>query len=166
MIAAAQKSVEFRKSNPGGAGKVGWSRMWIGSLYARFHQGDKALEMLEGMLADQLFPNLFGKYNEGIFQIDGNFGYAGVINEMLLQSQTGRVELLPALPVTWKDGSVRGMCARGGYEFSFEWADHQLVEGRVKATRPGTLNLRYREREISVAMPAGTERPLLELLKP
>lgn len=166
MIAAAQKSVEFRKSNPGGAGKVGWSRMWIGSLYARFHQGDKALEMLEGMLADQLFPNLFGKYNEGIFQIDGNFGYAAVVNEMLLQSQTGRVELLPALPVAWKDGHVRGMRARGGYEFSFEWADHQLVGGRVKATRPGTLNLRYREREISVAMPAGAERPLLELLKP
>ena len=102
----------------------------------------------------------------GIFQIDGNFGYAAVINEMLLQSQTGRVELLPALPIAWRDGHVRGMRARGGYEFSFEWADHQLVGGRVKATRPGTLNLRYREREISVAMPAGAERPLLELLKP
>lgn len=165
MMGAARKTVEHRRSHPGGAGKVGWSRMWIGSLYARMRQGNEALGMLEGMLADQLFPNLFGKYNTGIFQIDGNFGYAAVVNEMLLQSHAGSVDLLPALPAAWKEGSVRGMRARGGFEVSFAWKDGKLTEGMVKATRAGTLKLKYGTHEVRAEMSAGTERPLRELLR-
>lgn len=165
MMSAARKTVEYRKSHPGGAGKVGWSRMWIGSLYARFHQGDEALGMLQGMLSDQLFPNLFGKYNEGVYQIDGNFGYAAVVNEMLLQSHAGQVELLPALPKSWSDGSVRGMRARGGYLVSFEWTDGKLADGTIVATRAGTLKLRYGEKEVVVELKAGAVSSLRDLLK-
>lgn len=164
MMEAARKTVEYRRSHPGGAGKVGWSRMWIGSLYARFRQGDEALGMLQGMLADQLFPNLFGKYNEAIYQIDGNFGYAAVVNEMLLQSHTEWVELLPALPATWVDGSVRGMRARGGFLVSFEWSGGKLVDGTIVATRAGKLQLRYGEQQVVQKLKAGAVRPLRELL--
>lgn len=164
MMRAARATLEFRRSHPGGAGNVGWSRMWIGSLYARLREGDQALGMLKGMLADQLFPNLFGKYVEGVYQIDGNFGYAAVVNEMLLQSHSGWVDLLPALPAEWAEGSLRGMLARGGYQVSMEWSGGKLTGGTVRATRAGLLKLRYGDKSVTVPMAAGDQRALLDLL--
>jgi len=165
MIAAARKTVEWRKSHPGGAGKYGWSRMWIGSLYARFHQGNDALGMLEGLVANELFPNMMSRYSAGVFQIDANFGYGAVMNEMLLQSHAGYVELLPALPTEWKSGKVSGMLARGGYEMSFEWANGALVSCSAKSKNAGTLKLKYKDQIVSVEMAAGEEKSLESLFK-
>ncbi len=163
MVEAARKTVQWRKTHPGGAGKLGWSRMWIGSLHARFRQGDEALEMLEGMIASQLFPNLLAKYNDTVFQIDGNFGYAAVVNEMLLQSHAGYVELLPALPSAWKSGKVTGMLARGGYEFSFQWTGGVLVQCAAKSKTAGTLKLKYKNRLVTVEMGTEDEKSLEKL---
>jgi len=167
MVAAARKTVEWRKANQnhGGAGRLGWSRAWMGSLYARFHEGNDALELVSGMISNELFPNLLGRYSSNVFQIDANFGYGAMVNEMLLQSHAGYVELLPALPTAWKSGKVSGMLARGGYEMAFEWANGALVRVSAKSKNGGTLKLKYKDRLVSVEMSAGEEKSLEGLFK-
>ncbi|WP_423248083.1 glycoside hydrolase family 95-like protein [Tunturiibacter gelidiferens] len=77
-----------------------------------------------------------------IFQIDGNFGATAAIAELLLQSHDKEVALLPALPIAWKNGSIRGLRARGGLEVALRWKDGKLVDTELLALRDGTHRLR------------------------
>jgi alpha-L-fucosidase 2 len=85
-------------------------------------------------------PNLLDTHPP--FQIDGNFGGASGIVEMLLQSHTGEIELLPAVPTQWPEGRVSGLRARGGFEIDFAWKNGRVTNYRITSARPQTVTLR------------------------
>ena len=103
-----------------------------------------------------VYRNLFDAHPP--FQIDGNFGAAAGIAEMLLQSQNGEIHLLPALPDLWKTGHVTGLRARGGFEVDIYWADGELdyaIIRSVKETTPSRCELRYGDRQNNFLLAIG-----------
>ncbi|MEX0324274.1 MAG: glycoside hydrolase N-terminal domain-containing protein [Puniceicoccaceae bacterium] len=136
LFEAAKKSVEGRRQ--AGYHGVGWSLAWGTNFYARFHDGNAALEQLN-TLVGRSSNNLFN----GRFQIDANFGATAGIAEMLIQSHQGYIDLLPALPEAWSSGSVMGLRARGGFEVDIEWSDGKLKSVTVKSVSGTISQIRY-----------------------
>jgi len=98
------------------------------------------------------------------FQIDGNFGGTAGVCEMLMQSRFSdthsTIELLPACPEQWKDGSVSGLCARGGYEVCFSWKDGKVRDCTIKAGKDGTVTLSYNNMSKTLKLKAGQTLPV------
>ena len=139
LAAAARKSLERR----GFEGDVGWSNAWKTALWARLVDAPQSYDYLRRLISVNTFPNLFNACWPGrVFQIDGNFGGAAGLAEMLLQSHGGQIHLLPALPQAWRNGSLRGLRARGGFEVDMNWEDGKLQTATLTSHAGQTCRLR------------------------
>ena len=166
---AAQRTLELK-----GDETTGWSTGWRINLWARMKNGEKAYQIYRKLLTavapeksrmpnyskgGGTYPNLFDAHPP--FQIDGNFGGVAGVCEMLMQSSWNEergvwsVELLPACPEAWSEGSVSGLCARGGYEVSFEWKGGKVRDCSIKAKKNGTITLLYNGQQKTVKLKAG-----------
>jgi len=150
LAAAVKKSLEIR-----GDRATGWATAWRICLWTHLGEGDHAFEILKFLISpERTYPNMFDAHPP--FQIDGNFGGAAGIADMLMQSRSRaagagsqisdpkpEIELLPALPRTWPTGTIKGLRARGGFEVDLAWRDGKLTEAAVRSLNGGSAQLRY-----------------------
>ena len=146
---AAKKTIEYRLQH-GGAG-TGWSRAWMINLNARLLDAKSAEENIKKFLGISIADNMFDEHPP--FQIDGNFGYTAAVPELLLQSHEGFLRILPALPANWKNGSIKGIKARGDIEVDIEWKDGVLWQLGLRANAKKSIQVIYGDKEIEVDLP-------------
>lgn len=127
-LAAAAEATLIRRLTHGG-GHTGWSRAWIINMWARLHDGKRVGENIAALLGHSTSISMLDMHPP--FQIDGNFGGGAGIAEAILQSHSGELHLLPAIPEEWESGSVRGIMARGGFELSFEWSAGKVTSLKI-----------------------------------
>ncbi len=126
--------------NARGDGATGWSKAWKINMWARLHDGDRAYKLLNEMIRGNVYDNLLCAHPP--FQIDGNFGYAAGVCEMLVQSHMDFIHLLPALPAAWPEGKVNGIRARGGHEIDLEWKNGELTSYKIRSKQPTDVQIR------------------------
>lgn len=159
VMKAAQQSLIFR-----GDEGTGWSLGWKINFWSRFLDGNRTYKLIHMLLSPAeepqrsirggSYPNLFDAHPP--FQIDGNFGGAAGIIEMLIQSHLDKIDLLPALPDALPEGKISGVCARGGFELSFHWANSQLQEVEIFSKAGNKCTLKYKNKTIDIDTQKGT----------
>lgn len=163
FMEASKQSLLFR-----GDEGTGWSLAWKINLWARLLDAEHAYQLLKMLISPAakgggVYPNLFDAHPP--FQIDGNFGGASGVGEMLLQSHLGHIALLPALPAELQDGEVMGICARGGFELNFSWKSGELNQLEVYSRAGKSCSIRYKGRETTFPTVKGKTYQLDNQLK-
>jgi len=165
LIAASKKTLE-RRGNAG----TGWSRAWKINFWARLKDGNRAYLLLKNLLepteqqgtnmkgGSGSYPNLFCAHPP--FQIDGNLGGCAGIGEMLLQSHDGCIEVLPAIPDSWKEGSFSGLKARGGVEVDVTWKNAKVTSVILKSNSTQTIKLKNGQALQSVTLEKGKTKEI------
>jgi len=154
LAEAARKTLEAR-----GDDGTGWGLAWKINMWNRLQDGDHAFKLLSVLLTKKTLPNLFD--NHPPFQIDGNFGATAAIAEMLLQSQSRNVDgsyeiqLLPSLPTAFPEGSVKGLCARGGFVVDLAWENSRITEVKILSKNGGKLRVRSGEYQFETQTTTG-----------
>ena len=160
LAAAARKTLDVR-----GDGGTGWCIAHKLALWARLGDGNRAYALLRAQLKPAAvvgrinttgggtYPNLFDAHPP--FQIDGNFGAAAGIAEMLVQSKPGEIDLLPALPDAWSEGEVRGVRARGGFEVAMRWTAGKLIEAEIRSITGTNVKVRVGDKLIDLRLKPG-----------
>ncbi len=151
LAKAASVSLEARGET--GDSRRSWTWPWRCALWARLCNAEKAYDMVQGLLKYNMLPNLFA--NHPPMQMDGNFGITAAVCEMLLQSNTGEIQLLPALPDEWKSGSVKGLCAHGAIEVNIQWLDGKLKNAVLTGKAAEKCKIRYKDKLVDVTFKAG-----------
>lgn len=169
LAAACARTLQIK-----GAETTGWSTGWRVNLLARLRNGEKAYHMYRRLLryvspdnykgedarrGGGTYPNLLDAHSP--FQIDGNFGGCSGVIEMLMQSSTNKIVLLPALPESWADGRVQGICARGGFIVDMEWKNREVVSLIVSSLKGGRTEICFNGVSKKVVFKAGEEKRLL-----
>jgi alpha-L-fucosidase 2 len=143
LAKAARVSLERRLSF--GGGQTGWSRAWVVNYWDHLHDGKQAYDSLQVMIRQSTFPNLMDTHPPGVFQIDGNLGAANGMLEALVQSrwtpEFSELELLPALPEQWSEGSIEGVHVRGGAIVDLRWKAGKIVSMKMHAKSDGAIRL-------------------------
>lgn len=161
---AARKSLDIR-----GNKTTGWSMAWKVSLWARLYDASKSYEALTNLI-NYINPEINAENRGGLyrnllnalpFQIDGNFGATAGIAEMLLQSHKENIHLLPALPLTWKKGSIKGLKARGGYTIDIEWDEGKITVAYITSLYKQTVNIQYKDQIIKSHFDIGERKKIL-----
>lgn len=169
LAAACARTLQIK-----GDETTGWSTGWRVNLLARLRDGEKAYHMYRRLLryvspdnykgedarrGGGTYPNLLDAHSP--FQIDGNFGGCSGVIEMLMQSSTNKIVLLPALPESWADGKVQGICARGGFVVDMEWKNREVVSLIVSSLKGGQTEIYFNGVSKKVVFKAGEEKRLL-----
>ena len=155
LVQACQNFIEEKAENF--KQQIGWSCAWLINLWARLGDGTKANHYYEELLRQSVYDNLFDLHpplgeTEGereVFQIDGNFGSASGVAEMLISSEKGKITILPALPDSWKNGKVRGLLAAGAIEVDITWKDRKPVSVSLRSSSDQNVSLFYRNRKLA-----------------
>jgi alpha-L-fucosidase 2 len=162
LAAACRKTLEIK-----GDETTGWSKGWRINLWARLWDGNHAYKMIRELLnyvepdgirtsyskGGGTYPNLFDAHPP--FQIDGNFGGTAAFAEILVQSSESDIRLLPALPDAWSEGSVKGLCARGGFEVALNWSKNVLNQSIISSKKGGYTVLIYKNKTKKIELKAG-----------
>ncbi|MDR6762831.1 alpha-L-fucosidase 2 [Flavobacterium sp. 2755] len=163
LAEASRKTLEIK-----GDETTGWSKGWRINLWARLWDGNRAYKMFrellryvdpDGKKTDKprrgggTYPNLFDAHPP--FQIDGNFGGAAAVAEMLVQSNENEIRLLPALPDAWSEGSVKGICARGGFELEITWSNKNLNKVIISSKKGGKTTLIFGDKKQDIILKKG-----------
>ncbi len=151
LAKAVRESLEIRGDNA-----TGWGIGWRLNLWARLHDAEHTYKILTMLIHPQrTYPNMFDAHPP--FQIDGNFGGTSGIAEMFLQCMQNEILLLPALPKTFANGSVQGLCAKGGFEIDLEWKNEKLAKAIIHSKNGNKCNIRYNEQTKNLQIDAGNK---------
>lgn len=146
--------------NTRGDGGTGWSKAWKINFWARLHDGDRAHKLIQELMKESTLPNLFDTHPP--FQIDGNFGATAGMTEMLVQSQGGYIEILPALPQAWSKGSFKGIKARGNFEIEAEWNHGEITSLKITSGSGNKCSVKYKGKMFAFPTNAGTTYDLTQ----
>ena len=139
LAEAARKSIQFRKNT--GDSRRSWAWGWRSMVWSRLHDGDMAHQMIEGLITHNMLDNLFASHRVPL-QIDGNYGIAAAMLEMLIQSHNDVIELLPAPTTHWPEGSAYGLKARGNIEADIRWKDGKVTYWKLRSPQQQKVKVR------------------------